>query len=195
MRALLAALGLLLASGCTQWHYELGSPLTAPGEDFSVSGGSTLAEVLARFGPPLYVSSNATGLVMAWEYWRIREDSLGVNLGALGADALSLDWGKAHFAGEYALVAFSPEHRVTASSHSRINSKAGGGAAIQPFGVVEVVSVEDMTGAMPQHQWGATLLDRLPRALNADKRPNQGGTGVQQRGTPGTVGQQTLELE
>ena len=191
-----ALAGLLLAlllSGCTQWRYELGTRVSA---DALAGDGSelSLTEVLARLGPPDRLSDAGNGYVLAWEFWQIREDTIGLSLGALGADLLSVDWGKAHMHGEFLLVTFNRQHKVTSSNFARWSNDGGGGRAIQPFvGLVSLVDVEDMVDDMPHHQWGATLLQPLPTAIDSGSRPDTGQNGIQRRGTPTGTGQQSLE--
>lgn len=190
----LAALSLvLLLSACTQWRYELGtrlSPELLPEEHTH----ATLTDVLAKLGPPLRLSAAGEGYVLAWEFWKIREDTVGLSLGALGTDVLSVDWGRAHMHGEFLLVTFNRQHQVTGRAFSRWSNDAGGGQAIQPLvGLVSLVDVEDMVVDLPQHQWGSGLLLPLPEAMNAQSRPDTGQTGIARRGTPNGVGQRSLE--
>ena len=183
----------LLLSGCTQWRYELGTRVSEEALPDS-SQGVSLTEVLASLGPPMRLSALGKGYVLAWEFWRIREDTIGLSLGALGVDLLSVDWGKAHMHGEFLIVTFNREHQVTSSSFARWSNDAGGGRAIQPMlGLVSLVDVEDMLEDMPQHQWGAALLEPLPEAINSPSRPDTGQNGIQRRGTPTGTGQQSLE--
>ena len=194
VNGLLSAVTLaLLLSACTQWRYELGTPLAH--ELLPEDGPElTLTDVLARLGPPLRLSEAGGGYVLAWEFWKIREDTIGLSLGALGTDVLSMDWGKAHMHGEFLLVTFDRQHKVTGRAFSRWSSDAGGGQAIQPLvGLVSLVDVEDMVDNLPQHQWGAGLLHPLPQAMNAQSRPDMGQNGVERRGTPNGVGQRSLE--
>lgn len=184
------ALTLLSLSGCTQWRYELGTKLPREALEENLS----LAEVLRLLGPPHRLSATSNGYVLAWEFWKIREDTIGVSLGALGTDVLSVDWGEAHMHGEFLLATFNRDNRLTANSFIRWSNNAGGGQAIQPFiGLVSLVDVEDMLDNMPQHEWGKALLQPLPRAINTDSRPDTGQSGIQRRGTPRGAGQQSLE--
>lgn len=181
-----------LLSGCSQLRYELGTRLSPdalpdPGQEVS------LAEMLASLGPPHRLSAVGSGYVAAWEFWQIREDSIGISLGALGADLMSMDWGRGHMQGDFLLVTFNRQHRVTGSSFARWSSDAGGGRAIQPFGLVSLADVEDLLDQMPQHQWGAALLESLPRMINSSSRPDTGQNGIQRRGTPTGTGQQSLD--
>tara|TARA_R110001592_G_scaffold337300_1_gene623684 strand:- start:298838 stop:299437 length:600 start_codon:yes stop_codon:yes gene_type:complete len=194
VNTLLTTLSLaLLLSACTQWRYELGarlSPNLLPEE----SSNLTLTDVLAKLGPPLRLSAAGEGYILAWEFWKIREDTIGLSLGALGSDILSVDWGKAHMHGEFLLVTFNRQHQVTGRAFSRWSSDGGGGQAIQPLvGLVSLVDVEDMVDKLPHHQWGSGLLLPLPEAMNAQSRPDMGQTGIQRRGTPNGVGQRSLE--
>ncbi len=181
--------------GCTQWRYELGERLTNPAPE---EGTATLSltQALATFGPPLRLSAVPNGYVLAWEHWRIRESSIGLNLGPFGADFLALDWGRAKTSGEFLLLSFDSHHRLTDSSFSVWDSDAGGGAALQPFiGLASVVDIDDLLQRLPQHDWGATNLKPLPEALNTASRPDNGQSGIQQRGTPTGAGQQSLEMD
>ena len=191
--ALVIPLALLLLSGCTQWRYELGTRVS-PDALSDTDQTLTLTEVLAKLGPPARLSEAGNGYVLAWEFWQIREDTIGFSLGFLGADLASVDWGDAHMHGEFVLVTFDRQHQVTATGFARWSSDAGGGQAIQPFaGFVSLVDVDDMLADMPQHQWGAGLLEPLPTAINNSSRPDMGQSGIQRRGTPKGTGQQSLE--
>ena len=186
-------LGLVVLGGCTQWRYDLGTPLH-PGQLPDAQAGMPLGDVLARLGPPHRVSATVDGYVLAWEFWKIREDTIGLSLGALGADLLSVDWGKARVSGDFLLAFFDSHHRLTASAFSQWQGDAGGGRAIQPMiGLVSLVDVEDLVDELPQHDWGASLLEPLPIAANSDSRPDTGQNGIQRRGTPSGIGQQSLE--
>lgn len=186
-------LACLLLAGCTRWHYELGAPLVEA--DFPPPDASwSLHEALATLGPPHRVSATGNGYVLAWEFWRIREDTIGLSLGALGADLIAVDWGSAKVNGEFLLLLFDHKHRLTSSGFSRWSGDVGGGRAIQPLtGLVSLVDVEDLVNDLPHHQWGGTLLDPLPQAINSDSRPDTGQNGIQRRGTPTGIGQRSLE--
>ena len=191
--ACIAVVALFLA-GCTQWRYDMGDHISHANLD-KLQQGMPLTQVLAIFGPPQRISSNVSGYVMAWEHWQVDEDSLGIRLGAMGADILSLDWGKARIRGEFLLATFDREHRLSGSTVSQWDNDAGGGRGIQPFiGVVSMVDVDDLVSQMPQHRWGANSLRELPRALNSQSSPSSGEAGLEQRGTPPSIGQKSLEL-
>jgi len=190
--------GVLLAqlalAGCTQWHYNLGTPLA--GIDVpELEEGSTLSETLAAFGPPQRVSASDIGYILAWEYWRVSENSLGISLGVVGADFLNLDWGAARARGDFLLAIFDRQHRLTSATKANWDSDAGGGQAVQPLiSFIDVAEVGDLVQPMPQHVWGAALLRALPQTLNAGSSPDTGRSGIEQRGTPQTMGQRSLEL-
>ena len=187
-------LAALLLSGCyTQWRYDLGDHLTRPNID-QLEKGMPLSEVMDIFGPPQRMSASVSGYIMAWEHWQVDEDSLGFRLGALGADLLSLDWGKSRIRGEFLLVTFDRDHRLSGTTVSEWDSDAGGGQGIQPIdSVLSTVDVDDLVARLPQHDWGATYLMELPQALNTPSSPTSGQAGVEQRGTPPTIGQKSLE--
>ena len=190
--SLLLCLGAL--QGCSQWRYELGSPL-AETQTPREADTPSLAAVLANLGPPTRVSALPAGYVLAWDHWRISEDTVGFSLNVLGVDFLSVDWGDARMRGESVLATFNRRHELTGAAFAQWDSHAGGSTSMQPLFGVSLVEVDDLVAAMPVHRWGATSLDRLPAALNAANRPGNGRAGIQQRGTPTGIGQQTLELE
>ena len=193
-RLLIVCLALLL-QGCTQWRYDIGQSLAGV-EPPDAGQRPHLSEVLLQLGPPQRLSNTANGYVMAWEHWLIREDSIGVSLGFLGADFLSVDWGDAKVSGEYLLLSFDRDHRLVTSDYSTWSGDAGGGSAVQPFfSVVSVVDVDDLTERMPQHDWGRGNLLRLPEAINTPSAPDRGAAGIEQRGTPTGVGQRSLEMD
>lgn len=194
LRVVCAGLLLLCFQGCSIWKYELGTPLQpddAPNPQLETDVGS----VMQRLGPPQRMSSTASGYILAWEYWAIDERSLGFSLGAGGADLLSVDWGKARARGLFLIVNFDHQHQLLGSAWKEWDSEVGGGRAVQPlFGIVSVVDVDDLIDDMPQHTWGATWLGRLPKTLNAVNAPESGQAGIEQRGTPRSIGQHSLEL-
>ncbi len=192
-----------LLGGCTQWRYDIGEPIaslhhTDPSQPVSPSSKElpqlSLADALDRLGPPHHVSAADSGFAMAWEYWHIREDSVGISLGALGADFLTFDWGTMHATGEFVLLTFDANHQLTAISRSEWDGPAGSGMAVQPFvSVISVLDSDDLRDPLPQHDWGAGLLQRLPRGLNRGSNTDEGRSGLQRRGTPAAVGQHTLD--
>ena len=194
LKSLLAlCLGNLTA--CTQWHYDLGTPLQnidVPRPEQQVS----LAQALDMLGPPQRMSASSSGYVLAWEHWHIRENSLGLSLGAMGADILSLDWGELRAKGQFLLLTFNKQRELTSSTRSHWDNNAGGGKAIQPFfSMVSVVDVGELVDKLPQHRWGGSFLKPLPRAINSESSPETGQNGIEQRGTPRAVGQRSLEMD
>lgn len=180
---------------CSQLYYDLGEPLDQ--RQLPEQGAQLrLKDVLSKLGPPQRFSAIAGGYVMAWEHWQIKEQTLGVSLGPLGVDLFSIDMGNAQVAGEFLVLNFDSMHNYRGGSFSRWDEQAGSGSALQPsFGVVDVVDVDDLLQAMPQHRWGAISLQPLPRALNAVSSPDGGQGGLEQRGTPVGAGQRTLEWD
>lgn len=193
MRALLAMTLAFCLGGCTQWRFELGASIGAFETD-TAAQAMPLAEVLDRLGPPLQISATGSGFVMAWEYWVIEEDSVGFSLGLLGADFLNLDWGEMTTSGEYLLLGFDREHRVTSAELSRWDGAAGSGMAVQPFAsLLPVVDSDDLRDPLPEHRWGSSLLQRPPRGLNRQSNLEESDSGIQRRGTTGSLGQHALD--
>ena len=187
LRATLITL-LLALQGCTQWYYDLGAALPADYE--AAAEGKSMAVVLRDLGPPLRYAVTPQGLAMAWEAWRIREDSIGVSLGFVGAELLEIDWGDAQIEGDFLVMTFDEERRVSAAFRAQRTGDLGGGAAVQPIAsVVSVVDVDDLTRPLPQHLWGASQLLEPAEALNNAQRPGMGDSALEQRGTPVGAGQ------
>ena len=188
---LLACCSLLTA--CSQWYYDLGTSLSRA-DTPNPADKPAMAEVLDQLGPPTRMSATVNGYVMAWEHWYITEESLCIRLGVAGVDFMSLDWGTSNAQGEFLVLSFNREHQLLDASFMEFNNKAGGGQGIQPMlGFVDVVDVDDLLRRMPQHDWGAGSLEQLPITLNSDNRPDTGQNGLEQRGTPTSVGQRSLE--
>lgn len=178
---------------CSQWRYDLGMPLP---EVELPAKNTSLHDALALLGPPNRITATDSGFVLAWEHWHIRENELGVSLGALGADFLSADWGEMRVKGEFVLLTFNNDRRLTAATRSNWDTHGGGGQAIQPFfGFVSVVDSDDLREPMPQHRWGGANLQSLPGTLNWESSPDTGRSGLQQRGTPTSIGQQSLQMQ
>jgi len=185
----------ILLCGCSQYYYELGSSLS-PDRIPQPSAEIHVADALLEFGPPARISALPTGYVLAWEYWEIEENKVGFSLGFAGADAMSVDWGKAKTRGDFLIMAFDQSHQLVDSGFTEWDNEAGQGRAVQPLGgFMSVVDVDDLLKRMPQHRWGAGSLTRLPVSLNVDSEPDRGQSGIEQRGTPTGVGQRTLEMD
>ncbi len=187
-------LGCAVLAGCTHWQYNLGLPLHEDAID-SEPGALSLGRVLTILGPPQRLSAIPGGYVMAWEHWQVSEKSIGISLGALGVEGLSLDWGQAQVDAEFLLLTMNSNHKLVSHTFSKWSGDAGGGSAVQPFvGLVSVVDVEDLVKRMPHHNWGGDILKPLPRAINSASAPDLGHSGIEQRGTPTGVGQRSLEM-
>ncbi|MEZ5502262.1 MAG: hypothetical protein R3E50_06245 [Halioglobus sp.] len=180
-------------TGCSQWRYTLGAALPTmelPRQKMP------LDQALALLGPPQRMSATDAGFILAWEHWHISENSVGVSLGALGADFMSADWGEMRARGEFLLLTFDKQHRLTSATRSQWDNYGGGGKSIQPLAsFVSVVDSGDLIGYLPQHRWGSALLQSLPGTLNSKSNLDTGQNGLQQRGTPTAIGQQSLGMD
>jgi hypothetical protein len=190
-----AVLAAALLAGCVQWReYELGVPI-ARAEVPDPTDGWTVTQVMEQFGPPLRMSRDGSGYVMAWEFWDIDEYKVGVGLGFTGADFLNVDWGKANATGDFMLLNFDQEHRLVSASFEEWKRDAGGGQGVQAFiSAVDVVEVDDLLEELSQHRWGSQSLRRLPVTLNQQNRLDSGEAGLEQRGGTRVVGQHSLEM-
>ncbi len=108
---------------------------------------------------------------------------------------MTVDWGAARAKGEFLLLTFDNEHRLSGGGYADWDSEAGGGRALQPLlGFVPIVDVDDLRERLPQHRWGASSLRSLPSTLNTASAVDTGQAGLEQRGSPKAVGQHTLEI-
>ncbi|MFV0476653.1 MAG: hypothetical protein ACK5ME_02320 [Parahaliea sp.] len=181
-------------TACTQWQHELGLAIDAQTPSH-LQTSMSMAEVLAELGPPLRISASESGYIMAWEYWQIHEQSVGISLGTVGADLLSIDWGDASVSGQFLLVSFDHNHHLSNLSYSTWNKDIGGGQAIQPMVGADLIDIDDLTIPLSQHNWGQDLMESLPKVLNLHNSPGQGTAGIEQRGTPTGTGQRSLEMQ
>ncbi len=182
---------LLLAAGCSQNRYNIGQTVPEHGYDT----GTSLQAVLDELGPPVRMSAASFGYVLAYEYWYISEDKLGISLAPLGIDFIAIDFGEAKTSGEYLLLSFDRQHRLIDSRFDAFDRDAGGGQGIQALAsVVDVVDVSDLTKPLPTHRWGGFALEELPVTLNRDQNIDSGQNGLEQRGTPVNIGQRATEM-
>ena len=195
LRTLVTLLLPLLLAGCVQWrHWELGQPIIEA-EIPRPEDGWTVSQVMAKFGPPLRMSREAGGYVMAWEYWEIDEYKVGIGGGLTGVDFVNIDWGRANAEGDFMLLGFDHEHRLRSATFEEWDRDAGGGQGVQAiFSAVDVVEVDDLVARPEQHRWGAQSLRRTPVTLNQQNRLDSGQSGLEQRGGTTAVGQHSLEL-
>lgn len=195
LRCLAIAVLALALAGCVQWReYTLGQPIVI--DDIPrPEDGWTLSEVMAKFGPPMRMSREPGGYVMAWEYWEIDEYKVGIGGGITGVDFLNIDWGRANAEGDFMLLSFGHDHRLQTAAFEEWNRNAGGGQGVQAlFSAVDVVDVGDLLVPLEQHRWGAQSLRRTPVTLNQQNRLDSGEAGLEQRGGTRVVGQRSLEL-
>ena len=193
IRLVLLLTCLSLCACVQQRSWQLGPPLSRS-DAMDPAQGLHLAQVMQRLGPPLRMSATPNGFVMAWEHWIIRERRVGFGLAAVGADFLSVDWGRADTAGDFLVMTFDHRHRLLTSHLQQWDRKAGSGSGVQAFvSAMDVVDVADLRQPLPAHHWGFNSLLNLPTALNRANRLDTGEAGVEKRGTGSSVGQHSLE--
>ena len=191
----LSVIAIWLLVGCSVNTYKIGADKIDPEDILEPNEAHTSSEALARLGPPYRLSATPNGYVLAWEYWHIRQDKLGISLRPIGGDFLSINWGNARTHGDFLVLYFDRSHRLVDSGYGHWDTDVGGGQGIQPiFNVVDVVDVDDLIQPMPHHLWGGFMLSELPVALNKKNHLDTGQNGIQQRGTTADVGQHSLEM-
>ena len=179
---------------CTVITKDINSDLPADENTYEISK-THFSDVIKHIGPPLKLSKYNDGLVFLYEYVKIYEHQL-----SLSPDYPILRWLKLSFARaisdrEVILLIFDKDGYLVSQSSKEFGEDLGGGQAVDLIysieSLVDASKLEEDPGML---DWGASLLDPIPEALNYSQNLGTGNTGVEQLGAPNTVGQQTLEL-
>jgi len=141
-------------------------------------------------------------MAFLYEHLVIREGQIGISYDGehLGVNMRFLEWIKFAFGKAWAdrqtlLLTFDREGTLTTERFLAWHQDLGAGFSIQ-F-VVQAGSVVDTSAARAKsdaNEWGQFMLQRLPQALNVGQSMDDGRFGLEQKGTPSSVGQRSLEL-
>lgn len=189
----------LAAAGCTIQQVTLGAALDPPDVD-TVTNGARYGEILAILGPPHKMSALPEGFVFLYEYYAPQGFQAGGRLP--GQDTDFLRWLRADLGVGFArrqtvVLIFDDAGRLTRNHRLQDETEDGGAAASLSIltGAVQLADPVDVGDADGCHQWGASLLQPLGKALNRAQNLDTGQNGVQQIGTTTKVGQQTLAFD
>jgi hypothetical protein len=199
-RLVLICLTLGALPGCYHLMHDAGEPMLSRVEAME---GRDLhyGEVLRKLGPPSSLTATSTGFAFLYEHIASREWQVGVSLGfpleRIGVETqlpmpkLTLASGSED--AQTFVAEFDREGKMVASSFSRREESLGWG-----FGLTPPLVTRDLVGAgasnpRRQNRWGMALLRRLQYTLNAHQDLDAGTHGLEQSGTPVSVGQRTLE--
>lgn len=186
-------------SGCSFIGRDIGDPLGARynrlEREMAQADRVKVGDVIDVLGPPSRLGALPFGGIMLYEHVDVSERQLGVNLSAVGFNFLKLATGKGQVRREALVVVFDSRGVVESYHFERWKEEPGSGTSLQLFfAVVPTVNTDDLAKSQAEHEWGMSLLESLPVALNADKSLRGSGHGLELRGTPGGAGQRSLEL-
>lgn len=186
-----------LLSGCTVLTRDIGSAVDPSGIRFA-EGETHYRTVLHQLGPPAKVSSLAGGLAFLYEHVLTNEKQIGVSLKKL--DVAVIRWLKFSTARGRAdrqdlLLVFDEKGILRNQRFKDYDESLGSGSSIQfKFAVETLVDSSFLEDSIGPNQWGTSLLRPLPQTLNVRQSLETGDCGLEQAGTPTSVGQHTLEL-
>ncbi|UCH46610.1 MAG: hypothetical protein JSU95_10825 [Betaproteobacteria bacterium] len=151
-------------------------------------------QVLDTLGPPTRISALPDGFAFEYESFRIDERQLGLSPNVKFLRWFKLAYGTARVARETYTLVFDSNGLVKAFGNAREDQDAGKGLAFQFIvTVTQVVDTRYLDEWPGQHAWGVSMLQPLPVALNREQSLDSGEHGIEQRGTPTSSGQRTLE--
>jgi hypothetical protein len=187
----------LLVVGCSVLKKEIGVPVD-PAEIGLLEGETHYRTVLAQMGPPGKVSALSEGLSFLYEYARTDEKQIGFGFSELGLPVLR--WFKFSAARGRAdhqalLLIFDDQGILRSQEFDEYHENLGAGGSLQFFlTVAPLIDSSFLEDEIGPNQWGTALLRPLPQTLNSRQSLDTGHCGLEQDGTPPSVGQHTLEM-
>jgi hypothetical protein len=186
-----------LLSGCTVLTKDIGCPVDPCGIRF-IEGETHYRTVIHQLGPPAKVSSLTGGLAFLYEHVVTKEKQIGLSIKEL--DETVFRWLKFSTARGRAdrqdlLLVFDEKGILRNQRFKDYDESLGSGSSIQfKFAVETLVDSSFLEDSIGPNQWGTSLLRPLPQTLNVRQSLETGDCGLEQAGTPTSVGQHTLEL-
>jgi hypothetical protein len=181
--------------GCTTIHMNVDRP-AGPAAKQPLDGMHYYA-VLDLFGPPSQISALPEGFVFLYDSLAEIERQLGVSFGKVYNDIelLKLSFGRATLRPQYFVVVFDQHGMVRAGGLYEGEKKIGGSMVLQVvFTVIPTTDMSYLKVPPVQEDWGLSLVEQPPIALNASGDFGSGTAGVEVRGAPKAVGQHSLEM-
>src|SRR5262245_9952905 len=174
---------LMLISSCTRIHISNDKEIDAA-QTHLIQHNTTYADVLAALGPPAKVTALPSGFAFLYESTQVLQRGIALSFYFIRVSVTKGD----RLLDSYVVVF---DERGLVVGHEKLTKSV-------PLSVAFAVSIpiggppRELSAAAPQHQWGMSLLNLLPQTLNAANDIDVGMHGLEQRGTPRTVGQRTL---
>jgi len=184
----------LAGSGCTILQNRYGEPVDVPNAGLE-EGATNICQIVERLGPPTHLSAVPGGMAMVYEHLDVTERQLGINLEFIGLDWFKVALGRGSARREALVLVVDDAGSLRTKQFRRWVEDMGKGFGFQFFfAAMPTVDTRSLSGAAEQLGWGRAALGSLPVTLNAAQSLDSGSHGVELRGTPGSVGQRTLEM-
>jgi hypothetical protein len=174
---------LLFISSCTRTYIRNDKEIDTA-KTHAIQHNTSYADVLAVLGPPAKLTALPSGFAFLYESTQALLRSLSLSVYFIKASVTKgdrvLD----------AYVVLFDEHGLVIGHEQRTKSV--------PLSLTFSITIptggppKALTILAPQHRWGMSLLQPLPKTLNAASDVDAGLYGLEQRGTPIAVGQRTL---
>lgn len=198
IRSSIAAALVLLSAGCSVLRSSMDRRTTPPSAVLQ-AGETHFHAVLNELGPPSRITALPGGFAFLYECLDFRELQLGVSGPGQALEWLALvklTLADADLRHQAVLFHFrSDGYLLSVSSLDRREDVGMGGSVQMLFAVAPVVDTsgyeDDSTHSV---LWGMSLLEPLPRILNAQQSLRTGRSGLELGGTPTRAGQHTLEM-
>jgi hypothetical protein len=174
---------LLLVSSCTRTHIRNDKEIDIA-KTRTIQHDTPYADVLDTLGPPTKLTALPSGFAFLYESTQALLRSLSLSIYFIKASVTKGD----RVLDTY-VVLF--DERGLVVGHEQITKSV-------PLSLTFSVSIptagppKALTVLAPQHRWGMSLLQPLPKTLNAANDVDAGLYGLEQRGTPIAIGQRTL---
>ena len=193
--AILFVVLLLTVAGCSHITKKIDNPIVSSVTELT-KDQIHYYKVLDELGPPAYMSSLPEGFAFQYETLQIDELQFGISANVEIFRWFKLAYGKAKVERELHTFIFNKEGYVQAYGKKQTKDDAGKGISYQIIvKVAQVVDTSHLEQPFAQHNWGFSLLQPLPVAINRKQSMDSGAHGMEQRGTPNAVGQRTLEMQ
>ncbi|KPK11615.1 MAG: hypothetical protein AMJ68_04905 [Acidithiobacillales bacterium SG8_45] len=180
-------------TGCASINKQLDSPVRPSGST-SDNKSTHYFAVLDELGPPASLTALPEGFAFQYEALKIHEQQFGISSDRPLLRWFKLAYGSATAMREVHVYVFNKNGYLQAQSTKRLKDNVGKGLSFQFIvKVTQIVDTSYLEKPSIQHTWGASLTRPLPIALNSAQSLDSGLHGLEQRGTPASVGQRTLE--
>lgn len=181
-------------NGCTIMNKQIDLPPSA--KALAVKKVKThYYEILDRLGPPAQITALSEGFAFLYESLLINEQQIGISMPGEVLSWFKLSVADTDVERQIQIFIFDKSGFLRSHVDRAVRDDIGDGLSFQFFVTVEqVVDTRYLEMDFVQQTWGFGLLKPLPQTLNSRQSLDSGTRGLEQRGTPTTVGQRALEM-